>query len=60
MLTIQQTKELIGNNALTDEEAEKIRNSMRELVEIIFDQWKFERNKRKENENEQRQEKTTA
>ena len=51
MLSIERTKELIGK-PLTDKEAEKIRDSVRSFVEIIFEQWQEERNENEKNKNQ--------
>ncbi len=47
MLTIQQTKQLLNNPALTDQEAEKIRDDFRMLAEIIFQKWQSEQQAKK-------------
>jgi hypothetical protein len=43
MLSIEKTKELLNDKNISDEEAEKIRDDMRTLAEIIFDKWLEER-----------------
>lgn len=58
MISIERTKELIGRPDISDSEAEQIRDSMRSLVEIIFEQW-AEESKRK-NENEERKKDITT
>ncbi len=52
MLSIERTKSLIGNPHITDEEAETVRDSMRSLVEIIFEQWNEDKNYNKEKKND--------
>jgi hypothetical protein len=54
MLTIEQTKKLLNNPAITDEEAEKIRDDSRMLAELIFEAWLTKRKNKKlpNNENE--------
>lgn len=46
MLSIKQTKELLNKPAMSDKMAEKIRDSYRELAEIIFEQYQSDRNKK--------------
>jgi hypothetical protein len=43
MLSIERTKQLLGKPGMSDEEAEKIRDSVRSFVEIIFEKWKGEK-----------------
>jgi len=43
MLTVEETRRLIGDASITDQEAEEIRDSLRILAEIIFEQWLAER-----------------
>lgn len=52
MITLERTKELLKKPEITDEQAEAIRASIQELVEIIFGNWHFEKHK-KINEYEQ-------
>lgn len=58
MISIERTKKLIGKPDMPDAEAEKIRDSMRSLVEIIFEQWIEER--KRGNKNEERKKNTTT
>lgn len=44
MLSIERTKELLGRPNISDKEAETIRDSVRSLVELIFEKWKGENN----------------
>ncbi len=44
MLTIEETRRLLGDDTLTDTEVTEIRDSFRILGEIIFEQWLSERN----------------
>lgn len=39
MLSLQEAKELLDDESLTDEEVTKIRDAFQTLGEIIFDQW---------------------
>lgn len=39
MLSIERVKQLLKDPALSDADAEKIRDEFRILAEIIFDQW---------------------
>jgi hypothetical protein len=39
MLSIARTKELVGDPAMTDSDAEKLRDEFRALAEIAFEQW---------------------
>lgn len=43
MLTIQQVKTILKNPNMPDKEAEEIRDNFRFLAEIIFEQWKKEK-----------------
>ena len=45
MLSIQRTKELLDDHKISDEEAEKIRDNIRALGEVMFEQWQYERRK---------------
>lgn len=40
MISVERTKEIIKKLDLSNEEAEKIRDSFRALAEVIFDEWK--------------------
>jgi len=42
MLSIERTKELLADATISDKEAESIRDSFRDLAEIIFKKWKSE------------------
>jgi hypothetical protein len=42
MLSIERTKELLADATISDQEAELIRDSFRDLAEIIFNKWKNE------------------
>ena len=46
MITLSKFKKLLGEEAnnLTDEQIEEIRNTLYQLVEIIFDKWMKEKN----------------
>jgi hypothetical protein len=46
MISIERTKELLGKPEMPDEETEKIRDSVRTLVEIIFEQWEEDKNEK--------------
>jgi signal-transduction protein with cAMP-binding, CBS, and nucleotidyltransferase domain len=43
MLSIERVKELLGDQKISDKEAEEIRDGFRALAEIIFEQWKEKR-----------------
>ncbi len=43
MLSIERVKELVNDPSLTDEEIKEIRDEFYLLAEIIFEQWKTER-----------------
>lgn len=43
MLSIERVKELVNDPSLTDEEIKEIRGEFYLLAEIIFEQWKTER-----------------
>jgi len=43
MLSIERVKELVNDPSLTDEEIKEIRDEFYLLAEIIFEQWKAER-----------------
>lgn len=51
MLTIERTKQLLNNPALSDKEAEAIRDDFRLLAEIIFQQSQTQRKKQSDNSN---------
>jgi len=53
MLTVEQTKKLLNNPALSDEVVEKIRDDFRLLAEVIFEK-QHEEKLRIKNENETR------
>lgn len=52
MLTIEQTKKILGKNAegLTDEQLTEIRDGYRLMTEVIFDKWLAERKAQNLNE----------
>ena len=39
MLSVQKAKELLNDETISDEKAEKIRDDLYALAEIIFDKW---------------------
>ena len=43
MLSIEETRRLLGDDTLTDAEVSEIRDTFRILGEIIFEQWLSER-----------------
>lgn len=43
MLSIERVKKLLDDPTISDDEAEKIRDDMRALVEIIFEKWMEDR-----------------
>ncbi len=43
MISIERVKELINDPSLTDEEIQEIRDGFHLLAEIIYEQWKIER-----------------
>ena len=45
MLSVERTKELLGDLNMSDEEATEIRNNFRALAEVIFEQWQYEKTK---------------
>ncbi|MFA5084517.1 MAG: hypothetical protein WC475_04045 [Candidatus Paceibacterota bacterium] len=47
MLSLERTKELLNDPTLSDKEIEEIRDGFYELAQIIFEQWKEDRKKRK-------------
>jgi len=52
MLSIKRVKELINDQGISDEEAEKIRDGCRALTEVIFEQWQMEIKTKAENKYE--------
>lgn len=50
MLSLERTKQLLNNPALSDEKVEEIRDAFRSLAEVIFEQWQMERPKNKKSE----------
>ncbi len=44
MISIERTKELLEREDMSDEEAETIHNAVRALVEIVFEQYRYEQN----------------
>ncbi|MFA5386069.1 MAG: hypothetical protein WC297_00070 [Candidatus Paceibacterota bacterium] len=47
MLSTEKVKELLKDQAISDEEAEEIRNGFRDLIEIIFEKWMVDTGRRK-------------
>ncbi len=47
MLSIKQIKKLLGDENISDKEAEEIRDSFRILAEIIFEKWQRDKNIKK-------------
>ncbi len=45
VISIQETKKILNNPNLSDEQAEEIRDNFRMLGEVVFDKW-FEEKKR--------------
>lgn len=43
MLSIEETRRLLGDDTMTDAEVSEIRDAFRILGEIIFEQWLSER-----------------
>ncbi len=43
MLGIEQIKELLNDQKLSDQKAKEIRDDLRSLAEIIFEQWQAKR-----------------
>jgi len=39
MLTLEQTKKLLGDPEMSDREAQEIRNAFYSLADLIFDSW---------------------
>ena len=54
MISLQQTKELLGEPNMSDEEAEKTRRKSIEFVDLLFNRWVVQRKKPK-NKNEDKQ-----
>jgi len=52
MLSIEETKKLLGDQNVSDEEAEKIRDDFRMLAEIAFEKWLKAREEEKKKENQ--------
>lgn len=52
MLSVEETKRLIGDENLSDVEASEIRDAFRILGEIIFEQWLMQSKNRESNEDE--------
>ena len=48
MLSIERIKEILNNPTLSDKEATQIRDELRCLAELLFDQWEYEANTRVE------------
>jgi hypothetical protein len=48
MLSIERTKELIGDPLMSDKEATEIRDGFHALVEVIFEQWQNDRTKKRD------------
>jgi hypothetical protein len=48
MLSIERIKEILNNPTLSDREAAQIRDELRYLAELLFDQWEYEENQRRE------------
>ena len=47
MLTLARVKELVDEPSMSDQQAEELRDKLRVLAEIIFEQWQSERLKAK-------------
>lgn len=53
MISVERARVLLGNPDIPDEEVEKIRDSFRSLVEVIFEHWQADRDKQiQKDENE--------
>ena len=48
MLSVERTKELIGEPNMSDDEAEALRDSFRAMAEVMFEQWQYEKRRKKE------------
>lgn len=44
MLTTERIKEILDDPTLSDDQATAIRDELRCLAELLFDQWEYERN----------------
>jgi hypothetical protein len=55
MLSLQEVKQLVGADAIPDEEARALRDACYELGAIILEQWKSRRHGRRPRENSKRQ-----
>jgi hypothetical protein len=44
MLTIERIKEILDDPTLSDDQATAVRDELRRLAELVFDQWEYERN----------------
>jgi len=57
MISLQQTKELLGEPNMSDKEAEKVRSKSYEFADLLFNRWvvqgKNPQNSKNKNENEQ-------
>jgi hypothetical protein len=62
MLSTARTKEILKNEnlALTDKEAEKVRDGFDVLTEIIFEKWRRKREQERKFQDTQRSEKTIS
>lgn len=60
MLSVEHVKKLLNDPAVSDEEAEKIRDDTRMLAELIFDSWMEDRKKAKEKNEKDRLAKDSA
>lgn len=49
MISIERTKELLGEPNISDQEAEALRDSARAMAEVMFEQWQYERAKKSDN-----------
>lgn len=47
MISIEKARELIGDPNMSDEEVDRVRCDMRELVEIIFEKYMAEKKAKK-------------
>jgi len=43
MLSIEETKKILGDKDMLDEEAQEIRDGFRNLAEIIYEKWEHEK-----------------
>ncbi len=54
MISLQETKELLGEPNMSDEEAEKARRKSVEFVDLLFNRWVAQgKNPKNKNENKQ-------